>query len=215
MEKLRATNSTEVLVLLISEASRLITRCRATELNVAAGLLVTTNCGEATSVAVTFMCRRRLLDNLRGHPLVTLWLSLIPLSTVPIWLVCLVPARLQRNPSGRETRRVIATIGPSEVVGPRNIVFIHWLCRLVSIRLGVLTTLALSTLTDLLVVVANGSSFSTVPETTDPLELEELTRLICLLLVTVKLILEITNSLLIVTPRLRTLMSTVVSFRPF
>lgn len=135
MEKLRATNNTDVLVLLISEASRLMTRCRATELSVAAGLLVTTNCGEATSVAVTFMCRRRLLESLRGHPLVMLWFSLIPLNTKVIWLVCLVPSRLQRTCNGRVTRRVVATIGPSVRVGPRNIAFIHWFCRLVRIRL--------------------------------------------------------------------------------
>lgn len=202
MEKLRATNSTEVLVLLISEASRLMTRCRATELSVAAGLLVTTNCGEATSVAVTFMCRRRLLDSLRGHPLVTLRLSLIPSNKVPIWLVCLIPARLQRNCNGKVTRRVMATIGPSEVVGPRNIVFIHWLCRLVSVCLEVLTTLALFTLTDLPAIVARGSNFSTVPVTTDPLEFEELTKLICLLLVTATLVLEMTGPLLTATPNL-------------
>lgn len=86
MVKLRATNSSDVFTLLIREISRCMTRCRATELSVAAGLLVTTKCGEATSVAVTLMCRRRLLDNLRGNPLRMLLGSLIPWTTVWICL---------------------------------------------------------------------------------------------------------------------------------
>lgn len=206
--KLRATNSTDVFDLLISDASRLMTRCRATELNVAAGLLVTTSCGEAMSVAVTLMCRCRLFDSLRGHPVSMLLLRLIPVSTVAMCLDCLASDRLQRRHSGRLIRRVMATIGPNVVDGPRNITFMHCLCRLVVVVLDVLTIRALFNLMSFAIRVAVGSRFTTVWVTTDPLELDELIKLICLLLVTLKLILLMTGPLPTVTPRRCTMVST-------
>lgn len=197
-----------MLELLINDVSRLMTRCRATELSVAAGLLVTTRCGDAINVVVTLMCRRRLLESLRGHPPSILLGSLIPVNTVPIWLNCLLWARLQRKCSGSVIRRVMATIGPNVVEGPRNITFIQWLCRLVTVRLDVLMTLALFTLTSLEIRVESGNKFTTDPVTTDPLELDELTKFMCLLLVTPTLILRITGTLPTMTPRPWTSMST-------
>lgn len=93
-------------------------------------------------------------------------------------------------------------MGPSVVVGPRNITFTQCLCKLVTVALLNLTSRPLLITTELSTCVALGSNFTRVPVTTDPFDLEELIRLICLLLVTFTYILCMTGPALTVTPSL-------------
>lgn len=111
-------------------------------------------------------------------------------------------ARLQRSCSGSLIRPLISTIGPRDVVGPRNITLVQWLWTLVRCSLLALIALTLFTIIELDIMVRAGSRLSTVPETTDPLEFDVFIRLMCRVLVTLKLMLCMTGVLLTVTPRL-------------
>ncbi len=104
-----------------------IIRVRTDILSVETGLLYMTNLGPIVSVWVTFICRCRLLENLRGQWPVRLEPSFIPLSratTRPKWLPPLPVS--PRTLTVLLMTLVMATWGLKSVQGLRNMTRTPW-----------------------------------------------------------------------------------------